>query len=45
MEGGPSSPAGRIAGDDTGAFGHSIEFLVTEEHVVLSDRATGGDGT
>ncbi len=35
MEAGLGSPEGDIAGDDTVHFTESIEFLVTEEHVIL----------
>lgn len=37
MEAGLGSDAGRIAGEDTVHFAESIEFLVTEEHVILGD--------
>ncbi len=35
MEAGLGSHQGTIAGDDTAHFTQSIEFLVTEEHVIL----------
>ncbi len=35
MEAGLGSPEGQIAGDDTAHFTSAIEFLVTEEHVIL----------
>lgn len=41
MEAGLGSEQGRIAGDDTAHFAASIEFLVTEEHVILGDRQGG----
>lgn len=36
MERGLGSPEGEVAGDDTVHFAQSIEFLVTEEHVIVS---------
>lgn len=39
MEAGLDSEQGRIAGDDTVHFAASIEFLVTEEHVILGGGA------
>jgi len=39
MEAGLGSEQGRIAGEDTAHFTASIEFLVTEEHVILGGRA------
>ena len=39
MEVGLSSEQGRIAGQDTVHFAESIEFLVTEEHVILGGSA------
>ena len=41
MEAGLSSAEGVIAGDDTAHFTESIEFLVTEEHVILPREAAG----
>lgn len=35
MEAGLASAQGTVAGDDTERFAESIEFLVTEEHVIL----------
>ena len=35
METGLTSPEGDVAGRDTANFAASIEFLVTEEHVIL----------
>lgn len=35
MEAGLGSPAGHIAGEDTAHFLETVEFLVTEEHVIL----------
>ncbi len=39
MEAGLGSEQGRIAGDDTAHFTKSIEFLVTQEHVILGGGA------
>lgn len=39
MKAGLSSPAGRIAGEDTARFADAIAFLVTEEHVILPREA------
>lgn len=39
MEAGLGSEQGRIAGEDTAHFVQSIEFLVTEEHVILGGGA------
>lgn len=35
MEAGLGSAEGKLAGDDVAAFAESVEFLVTEEHVIL----------
>lgn len=35
MEAGLASPEGSVAGEDTTHFAESIQFLVTEEHVIL----------
>lgn len=35
MEAGLGSPEGAVAGADTARFANAIEFLVTEEHVIL----------
>lgn len=35
MEAGLASPQGRVAGDDTVHFAHSISFLVTQEHLII----------
>lgn len=40
MEAGLASAEGVIAGDDTAHFAAGIEFLVTEEHVILPGQAT-----
>jgi uncharacterized protein (TIGR02118 family) len=42
MEAGLGSPEGEVAGNDTAQFAESIEFLVTEEHVILP--VAGGRG-
>ncbi len=39
MEAGLSSEQGRIAGEDTAHFAASIEFLVTEEHIIVGGVA------
>lgn len=39
MEAGLGSAQGVIAGDDTAHFTDAIEFLVTEEHVILPGTA------
>lgn len=39
MEAGLGSEQGRIAGEDTTHFAESLEFLVTEEHVILGGGA------
>ncbi|MFQ6549458.1 EthD family reductase [Aestuariibius sp. 2305UL40-4] len=41
MEAGLASTQGVIAGDDTAHFTESIEFLVTEEHVILPREGAG----
>jgi uncharacterized protein (TIGR02118 family) len=38
---GLASPEGDVAGRDTANFAASIEFLVTEEHVILPREARG----
>lgn len=35
MAAGLGSPEGAVAGDDTARFAQAIEFLVTDEHVIL----------
>ncbi len=40
MEAGLGSPEGDVAGRDTARFAESIEFLVTEEHVILPATET-----
>ncbi len=39
MAAGLASDQGRVAGDDTVHFADAIEFLVTEEHVVVPEAA------
>ena len=39
MEAGLGSAQGKTAGDDTAHFTEGIEFLVTEEHVILPKEA------
>jgi uncharacterized protein (TIGR02118 family) len=39
MEAGLASPQGVIAGEDTAHFAASIEFLVTEETIILPEGA------
>ena len=39
MEAGLGSEQGRIAGEDTAHFADSIEFLLTEEHIILGGGA------
>lgn len=39
MAAGLGSPQGKVAGDDVAAFAESLEFLVTEEHVILPRSA------
>ena len=39
MEAGLGSPEGDVAGRDTESFAASIDFLVTEEHVILPPGA------
>ena len=35
MRAGLASPEGEVAGADTARFAQSVEFLVTDEHVIL----------